>query len=215
MQVEEIAIAQDEAKKQLTALKELFKKHADFKKNAIYVDMKRVYGHMHHGGKVIDIYSVFNSDQLKENGDLKIAICRANAKKCYLNKIESGAAIFSAKPFPRNRWVSEPRKTYKDVWLPPGSIDWKLRNPKGERRYWNILNREQNTLVPMIPPHILVEELKRSLGAYYILWEVEDWKQEPPTDPILLKKLTSNLFGVMATWELTDLERAIIKAHIA
>jgi len=44
--------------------------------------------------------------------------------------------------------------------------------------------------------------------------EVEKWKPLPPKDPILLKRLTPNLFGVLATWDLTNLERAIIRGRI-
>lgn len=168
--------------------------------------MKKVYGHMHHGGKVIDIYSIFNTDQLKENGDLKIAICRADAKKCYLYKDKDGSAVFSDRPF--TTWRPTPRTTYKDIGIPIGSITWKLE------KWHRVINEKQSTIVPIVPPHILVKELKRSLGAYCILWEVENWQNEPPRDPILLKKLTTNLYGVLATWDLTELERAIIKAHI-
>ena len=122
MQVDEIAISKEKAKTELDALKTLFKSHAKIKKDAIYANMKKVYGHMHHGGKVIDIYSIFNTDQLKENGDLKIAICRADAKKCYLYKHEDGSAVFSDRPF--KKWdAREPRITYKDIGLPAGSID--------------------------------------------------------------------------------------------
>lgn len=45
-------------------------------------------------------------------------------------------------------------------------------------------------------------------------WEVEKWKPVPPRDPILVKRLTPNLFGVLATWNLTELERAIIRGRI-
>ena len=37
---------------------------------------------------------------------------------------------------------------------------------------------------------------------------------EVPRDPMLLKKLTPNLYGVLATWNLTELERAIIRGRL-
>ena len=143
MQVDEIAISKEKAKTELDALKTLFKSHAKLKKDAIYADMKKVYGHMHHGGKVIDIYSVFNTDQLKENGDLKIAICRADAKKCYLYKNQDGSALFSSKRF--TAWQPAARASYKDIAIPAGSITWK-------KEKWNrIINDKQNTIVPIVP----------------------------------------------------------------
>lgn len=46
------------------------------------------------------------------------------------------------------------------------------------------------------------------------LLNVEKWKPVPPRDPILVKRLTPNLFGVLATWDLTKLERAVIRGRI-
>ncbi|MEM3580897.1 MAG: hypothetical protein QXQ64_06505 [Candidatus Bathyarchaeia archaeon] len=43
---------------------------------------------------------------------------------------------------------------------------------------------------------------------------MEKWEPVPPRDPILVKQLTPNLFGVLATWDLTPLEKAIIRGRI-
>jgi len=56
-------------------------------------------------------------------------------------------------------------------------------------------NKNIQTLVPIIPAKILVNEVKVLLRNYHILWEVEEWKPVPPKDPILLKQLTPNLLG--------------------
>lgn len=211
MEVEQISVPQEEAKEQLAALKTLFKQNASIKKNEIYRDLKKAYGHMTHGGKIIDIFQAFKSTGVDEEGDPKIAICRADAKKCYLSKQERGAAIFSHdRP---NRWGrTVARKTYKEVFVPEGTFEWIYT----QNRTWrgNIKNNEISTIVPIIPPHILIDTVKYNLKNYHILWEVEDWKVEPPVDPILLKMITPNLFAVLATWNLSKLERAIIKAHI-
>lgn len=65
---------------------------------------------------------------------------------------------------------------------------------------WNTYTAQ----VPLIPPRLRPGETQ--LRNYWILWEA-DWK-EAPRDPMLLKKLTGDLYVVLATWELTDLERA-------
>lgn len=105
------------------------------------------------------------------------------------------------------RNVSTPRKTRKDIALEPGSLP-------GLPEYMEWDKRELKAPVPIVQPKILLENVKRGLGGYYILWEVEEWKPVPPRDPILLKKLTANLFGIIATWELTLLERAVISSHL-
>lgn len=210
--IEELSMAQEEAKKQLKDLKELFKANRLTKDNKIYMDLKRVYGHMTHGGKVIDIYKAFKDTGLK-NGNPKIAICRAGAKKCYLAKQTDGSAVFSHLD-PGRGARYEARKSYKEILIPAGTFNW-IRKDGGTPRYRSEIHDVQvSTIAPLIPPHILIAKVKYNLRNYHILWEVEEWKPEPPRDPILLKQITPNLFGVLATWDLTEIERAIIKAHI-
>lgn len=71
--------------------------------------------------------------------------------------------------------------------------------------------RQCETVVPTIPPQYLpAGNLKK--GKYYIFWEVEDWKAVPK-DPILLKRLSKNLFAVLAVWDLTELEQAVLRGR--
>jgi hypothetical protein len=58
--------------------------------------------------------------------------------------------------------------------------------------------------VPLIPPGIRPGDTQ--LRHYWILWEA-DW-EAAPVDPLLLKKLSGDLYVVLAAWDLTDLERA-------
>jgi hypothetical protein len=209
--IEELTMAQEEATEQLNALKQLFKENRLTKDNKIYMDLKRVYGHMTHGGKIIDIYKAFKQTGL-EKGNPKIAICTANAKKCYLTKETDGSAVFSAK---FERWGTRtPRKYLKEIQVPAGTFNWIDKHGRTPRYRSDIKDQQVNTIAPIIPPHILIEKVKYNLKNYHILWEVEAWKPEPPRDPILLKQITPNLFGILATWDLTEIERAIIKAHI-
>jgi len=73
-----------------------------------------------------------------------------------------------------------------------------------------LANKESNSKllknkVPLIPP----KHLPKSLTNCYLLWEVENWKVVTK-DPILLKKISNSLYSVIATWNLTKLERLII-----
>ena len=209
MEVEQLTIPQKRAQAEFKALKQVFKSNAKLHQEQVYRELQRVYGHMRHGKKVIDVYDAFKRAGLNEAGDPKLAICRADGKQCYCVKHDDDAAIFSMKPFDwqhkhnRNRG----RKTYNDVYLPAGTFNF----PK---EYSSPKNRYVEALVPIIPAHILIKEVKVLLKNFHILWEVEEWKPVPPRDPILVKQLTNNLFGVLATWDLTPLERAVIKGHI-
>jgi len=60
------------------------------------------------------------------------------------------------------------------------------------------------TLVPFCPPQI---RPKGDLSDYFVVWEAKNWEPVPrPIDPYLLKHLHGNLYGIVATWDLTELE---------
>lgn len=71
-------------------------------------------------------------------------------------------------------------------------------------------------LVPMVPPDVLrARSMRRNR---WILWEVEEWSDsrltpEPDRDPWLLRYLEGTLYVVVGEWELTDLERAIMRGR--
>lgn len=73
------------------------------------------------------------------------------------------------------------------------------QNPKG----WGPNN---TAIVPLIPlPH----RPKHNLRNYWILWEA-DWRVAP-RDPLLLRKTQGDLWIVLAAWDLTDVERAVLE----
>jgi len=207
MKVELLEVPQEEIAKELKALKQALKQNVKLKKEQIYRDMLRVYGHLQHGGKIIDIYDAFKRAGVNADGDPRLAICRADGKTCYCLKKPDGAAIFSIQRF-NSKW-DHPRKTHGDVYLPEGTFKWQL-----ESEYkWDIKRPFIQTVVPIIKASVLTL-VKHKLSNYHLIWEVRKWEPVPPKDPILVKRLTPNLFGVIATWDLTPLERAIIKGRI-
>lgn len=64
------------------------------------------------------------------------------------------------------------------------------------------------TVVPMIPPRF--RPRRPRLHRTHVLWEVERWDPTPPVDPALLRHIRGDLWAVLATWDLTELERAVI-----
>jgi hypothetical protein len=60
-------------------------------------------------------------------------------------------------------------------------------------------------ILPHIPPAIR----PRTLDRYFVLWEA-DWQRLAPVDPALLRPVGGDLYVVVATWDLTDLERAVL-----
>lgn len=209
-QVEELSVTKTKAKAEVDALKQAVKQNGTLLREAMYKDLQKVYGHMQHGGKVIDLYESFKKAGLNADGDPKLAICVADAKICHAFKYADGRTIFTNRKI--GRW-DKATKSNADVVLPKGFLKYLPQDTTKRLDDWNVKHQEIQTTVPIIPVKFL-SLIKSKLSNYHILWEVEKWIPEPPKDPILLKQLTPNLYGVLATWELTLLEQAIIRGRI-
>jgi len=203
MDVELLEIPKQEAKEELKNLKVAIKKGYINERQKLTKDLLSVYQHLQHGGKIIDIFEVFPKFGLDKNGNPMMAISIASAKYCNLYKRRNGGAIFSRSR--QNPWSIRARKKDGDIQLPADSFEW----PDEE-------NDRVRSLAPIIPARIYAKVKVRVLSNYYhIIFEPESWEKIPvvPSDPILGRMLTPNLFGVLATWDLTRLEKKILKGY--
>ncbi|HZS10410.1 MAG TPA: hypothetical protein VFD58_36610 [Blastocatellia bacterium] len=164
-------------------------------------DLKQVYWHLAKGEKVLDIYEVFNKTGVNEQGDPKLAIVRADRKSVVFRKDNSGTGSFRCE----DSWhhckscIDLPVNTFPD-------FPTEQPNPNS----WPRIIRERiTTQTPIIPAHLVPSG---SLDNYFILWEVPEWKPVPTfKDPFLLKRINKNTFVVLAEWDLTPLEQAVIR----
>jgi hypothetical protein len=72
------------------------------------------------------------------------------------------------------------------------------------RRRW----KAGSAMVPLIPPRH--RPRFRRLHSLHILWEVEEWAWVAPEDPALIRHIRGDLWSVLATWNLTELERLVL-----
>ena len=184
MKIETITLAKDQAKKEWAIYKETLRTHKD----EYLKDTLKALSFLKRGIGVLDVKKLFDKVPLNKAGLPATAIAPAYRERITLNYYHNGQAEISQFSFKLS--------PFKEV------------DTQGYRVY----SKRYQTYVPTIPPHLLPKgNLYR--GKYYILWEVEDW-EEVPRDPILLKRLTKNLFAVLAQWDLTPLEQAIIRGRI-
>lgn len=199
MKVEQLAVPKEKARVLYKEYKEALQKHKD----QFLQDMKRIYGHMKHGRSIIDIYEAFKETGLSEERNPKLAISAADTDICNFRKESKGSGLYYWKA--NAPWRA--KKTHK-VRLPEGT--WEF--PVDE--FGMPLNQDIGTIVPTIPAHFY-GVIKHNLRNYHILWEVDEWRPHIiPKDPMLLKRVTPNIFVVLATWDLTSLERAVIRGRI-
>lgn len=167
-------------------------------------DLKTVYYNLKQGKTVIDIFEAMKKADTNKEGDPRLAICRADAKEVYFEKQSVGSGSFSHEDF--GSWN---KGSYRyDIQLPSNTFsDWKFK----EGSDWEINRKRIKTKVPIIPAHLLP---KGKLENYYILWETKEWETLPERkDPFLLKRISNNLFVVLAEWDVTKLEQSIIRGR--
>jgi hypothetical protein len=155
----------------------------------------RAYRALAKGQRVIDVVAALGATGLNSDELPVLAICRADAKWCACNVRKSGSAIFKEEGDGWDDWTH--RKTKGDVSVPVGTFP--------ELDSWG--GKRGRSMVPEVPIHLHPEH---GLGGYHILWEAT-WEPIPPGDPLLLKRLSADLFAVLAQWDLSPIEQAVLR----
>lgn len=170
----------------------------------MYSDLRRTYAQLKNGKAIIDIEKVLVSAGVHENFHPKLCITKAMNKKGRCHYMEDGTIKFcSHDEWPRP-WTSKPFAS--DIYL-------KAAFPKITKDTVPSLPRELKleAPVPIIPPHLIPNKLT---DDFYILWEVDQWKPIPPVDPYLLRRITKNIFVIVAGWNLTKVEQLVMKEFL-
>lgn len=179
--------------------------HAQTLKDAYYALSK--------GKTIIDIYQAFKTAGKYDNDRPKIAIARAHLPKIVFQRRRKGSGAFWSPEawewFGASQW-GEPMNASIAL---PNSIFTEWINDKWRRN--DFYHETAQTVVPTVPAEFYP---KGQLKRYFILWEVEEdgWEPvpEPPGDPMLLKRISRNLFTVLAAWDTTELEKAVLRGAI-
>jgi hypothetical protein len=147
------------------------------------------YKAMAQGRAIINLHDAFVSAGLDDKGRPKLAIARATWEWIRF-QFQGWKDVARFEKAPVNQWNN-----------PFYRIPISAFPAERTKEPWR-------AMVPMIPPSIRPAS---SLNDYHILWEAE-WQTTPPRDPLLLKKLNGSLYVVLAVWDLTELERAVLGA---
>jgi hypothetical protein len=161
-----------------------------------YYAMKYAYFALKEGRKIIDVYQAFEKAGLNEYGQPRLAIAPASFKSVHFAGHEDGHGSFS-----KGGW-NYPTNSNSYVYLPEHTF----RFPKDQNKRFETI--QLTAKVPIVP----IKFLPAKLDGYFILWEVgkyDKWNVVPK-DPFLLKRISPNLFVVVAYWDLSPLERALV-----
>lgn len=141
------------------------------------------------GHAVIDIARAIQTAGLDEKGRPKLAIAQAHWRSAYY---WPGNAVL----YFRNQEARRGRGSVARGQIPV-AVDRSFLNALGSSTW--------TARVPLIPAKVRPQF---KLENYHILWEAE-W-EEMPRDPLLLKHLAGSLYAVLAVWDLTEIERAVM-----
>lgn len=203
MNVNIFQMDQEEAQRKILAYRRQLKRRA----NEEYELALKAYQTVAEGLAILNLYDAFAQTGLGEDFRPRLAIGRADRKEVHVYVD------------PRDRCLTFTTHS-RGMWTGNYQGDLMLHLP------FEFTLREQNALqhgkhgyalVPMIPADVreLVEGQDKD---YMILWEVEKWADRsltspPPRDPYLLKHIAGELYAVVAEWDLTDLERAVMSSR--
>lgn len=145
------------------------------------------------GQPVIDIAQAVAAGGRHPDGTPRLAIGRADWQWCWLQAI-SGRVTFQPARSPH--WRSQ-------------TFSYPIPDAPRES-YWRTGVRSH--VPPIPPPH---RPSRTQLRHRLVLWEVDEWElgPQPPGDPALLRPITRNLAAVEHTWDLTELERAVLRGR--
>lgn len=205
MDVNHLTMPRSEARKQFELYRELLKKKHDETDE----ELCRAYEAMAEGTDLIDLESTLKEVGVDENYMPKLAIIPANAHWCWWSGNGRGGGVFHTERLRVGDGI--PTAAAKRVTIPDKVFAPKPHRYNGGMTTYHETNGK--ALVPTVPAQY---RPKRGLSSYHILFEAE-WEPVPPVDPILLKRLGgpgSNLYAVIAQWDLSPLEQSVLKRRL-
>lgn len=197
MNVSVFRMDQAEAEKKLVAYRQQLKRRA----NEEYELAAKAYEVAAKGLALLNLVDVFQQTGLGSDNRPKLAIARADRKE-----VEVTVS-------PRDRHIAFSTLS-QSRWHYAGSllvtVPYRFTQEHFNAIQWSKVGY---ALVPMIPADVRPNEGQDS--DYMILWEVDEWANRSrtgiaPRDPYLLKHVAGELYAVVAEWDLTELERAIM-----
>jgi hypothetical protein len=147
------------------------------------------------GLQVIRLTEVIKAGGYDDNGLPHIAVAGATWPDCFVTWSSDDLIFTDNGGWSRNQGAlvgrASVRVPMRDVGVPGV-------------RHW----RRAQAPIPLVPPNHRPKA--RRLRHCHILWEVEAWNNIPAKDPALIRHIRGDLWSVLAIWDLTELERAIL-----
>lgn len=156
--------------------------------------LMRGYREIAKGKRVIVLRETISAGGVDRSHRPKLAVARADWQKVFLTQERNGSLTFAS----RDSW----RRTAGEVNLGRGTV------PQLTIGSWT---QRASSPVPIVPP---TYRPRWAMHNYHILFEAR-WTDLPKPDPALLKSLGGGLYAVLAVWDMTPLERAVLGMRLS
>ena len=192
MNLQPMTMDRNEARRAFLEYRDAFRQDAQ----RIDGELMRAYRELSAGKQLIKITDVIREGGVDDAGRPRLALARADERSIEFWRDTRGTLQYE--PPVRTRAVDR-RWTFPIGTLPV----WPADKPTPDWFNWR-------ADVPLIPPRF---RPPFNLSNYTILWEAV-WRRatrRAALDPALLKHIGGDLYAVLATWDLTPIERAVLE----
>jgi len=164
--------------------------------------LMRAHRAVYQGKAVISLHRTAQAIGVDAHGLPKLAIARATAQNVWYRRYR-GSPFFLQPWFSTTGTFSHSRvsRSYYHNVILPRNLTW----PETSGAPY------VKALVPMIPPRYVPTH--GGLHLYHILFEPV-WKPTAPVDPFLVRHLGGDLYVIVAQWDLTEIERAVLESRL-
>jgi hypothetical protein len=209
MNIPMISMDREGARQRLRALRTQLHRRSEAEYEALRVS----YEQLVEGRPVLALAQVLAAGGIDADGRPRLAIARADRRQVHVRRFGNGSVEFSTRPWQRNGWGGEIEREWLGMLIRVDVPDLPAI-PAGVPERWR--ERRGFALVPLVPSEVVnLVGGTTNLRHFYTLFEVEAWadarlRAQPDRDPFLLRDLGFGMYGVIAQWDLTELERTVM-----
>lgn len=164
-------------------------------------DLLKAYRALKQGQRLLNVTKAIRTAGVNKEHMPKLAVANASFEKVQLSIHMYGTeARFESTTWKENRKATMFKMSRNDFPAETWNHEWRAKVSLPPATNYA-------ALVPIIPPNLRPKDLSK----YFILWEANWERRAPDPDPLLLSRINSNLFAIVAQWDMTPLELSILE----